>query len=110
MRTTFLPRIIALALGIWLGAAPAHAQAPVCPVGYYYASDGQCYPGAPPGYPPPVYEVAPPIYQPPVIVDGFGIGIGLGIGGGWRGGGGRGGGGHGGGGHGGGGHGGGGHR
>jgi hypothetical protein len=99
VRTTFLPSVIALALGTWAGAAPAKAQTPVCPAGYYYASDGQCYPGAAPVYPPPIYEVAPPIYQPPVVIDGFGIGIGLGaiIGGGGRGrgGGGRSGGGHG---------------
>ncbi len=103
MKTVFLPSLIAVALGTWVGAAPAIAQMPVCPAGYYYASDGQCYPGGPPVYPPPVYEVAPPVYEPPVVVDGFGIGIGLGavIGGGpgydgrggGRGGGGRGGGG-----------------
>ena len=86
MRTAFLPSVIALALGTWAGAAPSNAQVPVCPAGYYYASDGQCYPGAPPIYPPPVYEVAPPVYEPPVIFDGFSIGIGLG-GGGYRGGG-----------------------
>lgn len=85
MRTIFLP-VIALALAAGVGAAPAGAQAPVCPAGYYYASDGQCYPGVPPTYPPPVYEVAPPIYQPPVVIDGFGIGLGFG-GGGYRGGG-----------------------
>jgi len=101
MRKISLPCVIALALGTWAGAPPADAQTPVCPPGYFFASDGQCYPGAPPIYPPPVYEVAPPVYQPPVIFDGFGIGIGLGgrIGGGERGGGGRGGGGRGGGGH-----------
>ena len=111
MRTTFLASVIALALGTCAGVGPARAQTPVCPAGYYYASDGRCYPGAPPVYPPPVYEVAPPIYQPPVIFDGLAIGIGLGalLGGGERGGGGHGGGGHGGGGYGGGGHGGGGH-
>ncbi|MGO8920619.1 MAG: hypothetical protein ACLQJR_32400 [Stellaceae bacterium] len=77
MRTLFLPGIIALAVVI-AGASPADAQAPVCPAGYYYASDGQCYPGAPPAYPPPVYEVAPPVYAPPLVVGGFGIGLGLG--------------------------------
>jgi hypothetical protein len=94
MRTIFLPSAVVLALAIWAGAAPVHAQAPVCPYGYYLASDGQCYPGAPPAYPPPVYEYAPPIYQPPVVIDGFGLGIGLGFGGrgGFHGGGGRGGG------------------
>lgn len=79
MRTTFLPCIIALALGIGAGAAPANAQAPVCPPGYYYASDGQCYPAAQPLYPPPVYDLAPPVYQPPLVVGGLGIGIGLGV-------------------------------
>jgi hypothetical protein len=78
MRTIFLPSVIALALGTWAGAVPANAQAPVCPAGYYFASDGRCYPGGPPAYPPPVYEVAPPVYQPPVVLDGLAIGIGLG--------------------------------
>lgn len=79
MRSVFLPTVIALALAAWTGAAPANAQAPVCPYGYYLASDGRCYPGAPPVYAPPVYEVAPPIYQPPVVIDGFVPGIGLGF-------------------------------
>jgi hypothetical protein len=113
MRKTFLVSSVALALGTWAGAAPAAAQVPVCPPGYFYASDGQCYPGPPPVYPPPVYDVAPPVYPPPVVVDGFGIGLGIGLGG-FIGGGGRGDGGHRGGEHGGlghpGGHGGGGHR
>jgi hypothetical protein len=101
MRTIFLPGIIAIALGTWGGASPATAQVPTCPYGYYYASDGQCYPGAPPVYPAPIYEVAPPVYQPPVVIDGFGLGIGLGaVLGGGRGYGGRGGGGRGGGGRG----------
>jgi len=99
MRTIFLPSVIALALGTWAGAAPADAQTPpVCPPGYYLAGDGQCYPGGPPVYSPPVYEVAPPIYQPPFVFDGYGPGIGIGVGiggrgygGGFRGGGGRGG-------------------
>jgi hypothetical protein len=101
MRTIFLPSVIALALGTWAGATPAEAQVPPgCPPGYYLGSDGQCYPGAQPVYPPPDYDVAPPVYQPPFVIDGFapGIGIGVGIGGrghggGFRGGGGRGGGG-----------------
>jgi hypothetical protein len=83
-----LPSVIALALGTWAAIAPVHAQTPVCPAGYYYASDGQCYPGGPPAYPAPVYEVAPPVYQPPFVFDGFAVGLGLGalIGGGERGG------------------------
>jgi hypothetical protein len=97
MRRIFLPSVIALALGTWAGVAPADAQVSVCPPGYYLASDGQCYPGAPPVYYPPVYDVAPPIYEPPVVIDGFFPGIGVGIGGGRRGGGYRGGGGRGGG-------------
>jgi hypothetical protein len=94
MRTIFLPSVVALALGTWGGTSAAIAQTPVCPAGYYYASDGQCYPGGPPAYPPPVYEVAPPVYQPPVVADGLVIGLGLGalIGGAERGGDGRGGG------------------
>ena len=78
MRTIFLPSIVVLTLGTWAGVAPADAQAPVCPAGYYYASDGQCYPGGPPVYPPPVYAVEPPVYQPPLVLDGLALGIGLG--------------------------------
>jgi hypothetical protein len=70
--------VVAVVLGACAGAAPVIAQTPVCPAGYYYASDGQCYPGSPPPYPPPVYEYAPPVYQPPVVFDGFALGIGLG--------------------------------
>ena len=76
------------ALSLWPSvyvrcAAPAGAQvAPGCPEAYYLATDGRCYPGSPPVYAPPVYEVAPPVYQPPVVLDGFGIGLGIGIGGG----------------------------
>jgi hypothetical protein len=106
MRTLFLPSVIALALWTWGGGSAAIAQTPVCPAGYYYASDGQCYPGGPPAYPPPVYADSPPVYQPPVVVDGLVLGLGLGAliggldhggghGGGERGGGGRGGGGRG---------------
>lgn len=81
MRTIFLPGVIALALGTWVGAAPADAQVPPgCPPGYYNASDGQCYPVGQPVYAPPVYEVAPPVYQPPFVYDGYGPGIGIGIG------------------------------
>lgn len=76
MRTISLPGVIALALGAWSFAGSALAQG--CPPGYYYASDGRCYPGAPPVYPPPVYDYAPPVYQPPPVFDGFVLGIGLG--------------------------------
>ncbi|MGO9786632.1 MAG: hypothetical protein ACLPL5_07480 [Stellaceae bacterium] len=88
MRTIILSSVVALALGSWAVPAPAGAQAPVCPYGYYLASNGQCYPGPAPYYPAPVYEVAPPVYQPPIVFDGLGIGIGLGFGGrggGWHG-------------------------
>ena len=79
MKTASLPRIIALAIGTLVGAATADAQTPVCPPGYFYASDGQCYPSASqPVYPLPVYAVAPPVYQPPVVFDGFSLGIGFG--------------------------------
>lgn len=88
MKTGFVSSlIIALSLGIWAGATPAAAQTPPCPPGYYYASDGRCYPGAPPAYPPPpypvypapVYEVAPPVYAPYPVYDGFYPGIGVGV-------------------------------
>jgi len=94
MRTIVLPSVIVLALGIGALPAPADAQVPVCPYGYYLASDGLCYPGPPPYYPALVYSVAPPVYQPPLIFDGIDIGIGFGFGGrgGGRGGGERGGG------------------
>lgn len=60
------------------------AQPPgyACPYGYYYATDGYCYPASQPApaySPPPVYEYAPPVYQPPAVYDGFGIGLGLGF-------------------------------
>lgn len=66
-----------------LAAAPALAQTPpACPPGYYFASDGYCYPAQPPpiyAYPPPVYDPAPPVYQPPPVIDGLAIGVGLGL-------------------------------
>jgi len=67
-----------------LALRPASAQtAPACPPGYYYASDGYCYPGQQPpptyAYAPPVYDAAPPVYQPPPVVDGVAIGVGLGL-------------------------------
>ena len=55
----------------------AQAQAQACPPGYYYASDGLCYPGTPPNYPPPIYDPAPPVSPPPVVADGMMIGLGL---------------------------------
>lgn len=73
MRTIFLS-VIALALATGAGAAPAGAQALVCPAGYYYASDGQCYPGVPPTYPPPVMRLRRRSNQPPVVIDGIGFG------------------------------------
>ncbi len=81
MRRVLLPSAIALAFALCVGAVPAGAQAPpMCPPGYYLATDGLCYP-ARPIYAPPVYEAAP-VYQPPIIFDGFSVGIGIGIGGG----------------------------
>jgi hypothetical protein len=76
MKIISLPSAIALAVAMWAAVGPASAQ--TCPAGYYYASDGQCYPGAPPSYPPPVYVNAPPVYQPPAVFDGFAIGLGIG--------------------------------
>ncbi len=78
MKLTILPSVLALALSTWTGVEPADAQTPVCPPGYYYASDGLCYPGPPPVYAPPPYVVAPPVYAPPPVFDGFAIGLGLG--------------------------------
>ena len=79
MRTIFLSCAIALAAGSWIGTVPAAAQVPPgCPPGYYLAQDGQCYPGTPPVYPAPLYDVGPPIVAPPVILDFFDPGIGYG--------------------------------
>ena len=63
------------------GAWPAPAQMPpACPAGYYYASDGYCYPEpqATYSYAPPVYDATPPSYSPPPVADGLAIGLGLG--------------------------------
>jgi hypothetical protein len=76
MRARSLSGVVALALAASVVAGPAVAQS--CPPGYYFASDGRCYPGGPPAYPPPVYDPAPPVYQPPPVYDGFAVGIGLG--------------------------------
>ena len=79
MRRAFLPCAVAVAALGAVAAAPAGAQVPPgCPPGYYLATDGQCYPGEPPDYVPPVYDVAPPIIQPPFVIDGFIPGIGYG--------------------------------
>ncbi|MHB8623509.1 MAG: hypothetical protein ACYC9J_14280 [Sulfuricaulis sp.] len=61
-------------------ALPLAAQAQSCAAGYYYASDGNCYPGSPPNYLPPTYDTAPPVSTPPVVTDGLLIGLGLLIG------------------------------
>jgi hypothetical protein len=61
--------------------APVAAWAQSCPPGYYYASDGNCYPGPPPTYAPPAYDAAPPVAPPPVVTDGFLLGLGILIGG-----------------------------
>jgi hypothetical protein len=76
MRTFSLPSAVALTVAALTFAAPAMAQS--CPPGYYFASDGRCYPGGPPAAPPPVYDYAPPVSQPPPVYDGFALGIGLG--------------------------------
>lgn len=60
---------------------PLAALAQVCPQGYYYASDGNCYPGPPPTYAPPAYDTAPPVSTPPVVTDGLLIGLGVLLGG-----------------------------
>lgn len=60
---------------------PIAAWAQTCPPGYYYASDGNCYPGPPPTYAPPAYDVAPPVVPPPVVTDGFLLGLGILLGG-----------------------------
>lgn len=64
-------------IGTLAGLAPLWAHAQSCPPGYYYASDGNCYPAPPPSYPPPIYDAAPPVATPPVVMDGLMIGLGL---------------------------------
>ncbi len=77
-RTEIFRRGMACALAATLGAtAPVAALAQTCPPGYYYASDGNCYRGPPPDYPPPAYDTAPPASAPPVVTDGLLIGLGL---------------------------------
>jgi hypothetical protein len=71
-------RIAASILAGLLGAAvPLAAYAQTCPPGYYFASDGNCYPGPPPTYPAPSYDVAPPVAPPPVVMDGVLLGLGI---------------------------------
>ncbi len=67
-------------VGVLTAGVPLAVQAQSCPSGYYYASDGNCYPGPPPNYPPPAYDSAPPAAAPPVVMDGLMIGLGLLIG------------------------------
>lgn len=75
---TTLRRVTAYALaGALAGMAPLWAHAQSCPPGYYYASDGNCYPGPAPSYAPPVYDAAPPVSTPPIVMDGVMIGLGL---------------------------------
>ncbi|MDE2165125.1 MAG: hypothetical protein KGJ66_02150 [Alphaproteobacteria bacterium] len=73
-----LAGVLAGALGV---AMPLAAFAQTCPPGYYYASDGNCYPGPPPTYPAPAYDATPPVAPPPVVMDGFLLGLGILIGG-----------------------------
>ena len=68
-------------IGVLAAGVPHAVQAQSCPRGYYFASDGNCYPGPPPNYPPPAYDPAPPVAAPPVVMDGLLIGLGLLIGG-----------------------------
>ena len=68
-------------LGVLGAGIPLAVEAQSCPLGYYYASDGNCYPGPPPNYPPPVYDTAPPVSAPPVVMDGLLIGLGVLVGG-----------------------------
>ncbi|MGH7036394.1 MAG: hypothetical protein ACREFL_21920 [Stellaceae bacterium] len=84
----FVRMAITLLVGFPMSLGPlavraAWAQtAPACPPGYYYASDGYCYPGQQPptyAYAPPVYDATPPVYQPPPVIDGVAIGVGLGL-------------------------------
>jgi hypothetical protein len=63
--------------GALAAAGPIAAHAQTCPSGYYFASDGNCYPGPPPNYPPPAYDASPPVSTPPVVTDGLLIGLGL---------------------------------
>ncbi len=63
--------------GMLAAAVPMAALAQSCPAGYYYASDGNCYPGPPPNYPPPAYDTTPPVSTPPVVTDGLLLDLGL---------------------------------
>ncbi len=94
MKQTWLSGALALVLGVGAVAAPASAQQ-VCPPGYYFASNGVCYPHrrpppAPVYYqeppvvyvaPPPVYYAPEPVYQPPLVFGGIGIDLNFGGGG-----------------------------
>lgn len=81
IHSEFLRRGVACVLaGTLASAVPIATQAQSCAAGYYYASDGYCYPGSPPNYPPPSYDTAPPVSAPPVVTDGLMIGLGLLIG------------------------------
>ena len=77
----FRRRMACVVVGTLVVAAPLAARAQSCSPGYYYASDGYCYPGPPPSYPPPAYDAAPPVAAPPVVMDGLLIGLGMVLGG-----------------------------
>ena len=82
IRTEAMSRGMACVLVATLAAGvPLAAQAQSCPPGYYYASDGNCYPGPPPTYAPPPYDAAPPVVPPAAVMDGLLIGLGLLVGG-----------------------------
>jgi hypothetical protein len=76
----FLRRAACVLLGALAASAPLEALAQ-CARGYYYASDGYCYPVPPPTYQPPAYDAAPPVSPPPAVMDGLMIGLGILIGG-----------------------------
>ena len=75
------PAIASVLIATLAAWVPIEAQAQSCPPGYYYASDGYCYPGPPPSYAPPTYDAAPPVSTPPVVTDGLMIGLGMLLGG-----------------------------
>jgi hypothetical protein len=69
--------ILCLMAGVFAIGMPVAVQAQSCPPGYYFASDGNCYPGPPPNYPPPQYDAAPPVSAPPLVADGLILGLGM---------------------------------
>lgn len=72
MMKTFLLATTAIILSLgFMGAA--HAQYGGCPQGYYFASDGRCYPQSTQPYSTqPYYQSTPDIYINPGFSFGFG--------------------------------------